>query len=390
MSFGIKKKIRNILIAPLFFVRNFLHFCVLKSKKNKEDFRNNDILIIRTDQIGDFLLFAPSFDLIKKKFPESKLVFVGNSCLKDLVSHYESIDEFIPINFKKFKINLLYFWKTINFLKKLNFKSVLYPVYSRSREGDEISSLVFSEEKIAFDGDCCNLSNSLKIINNKFYTKLIKSKHSWLTEIDRNKEFLNFLDIETSKYLTYFNPTLEEISEAKKIIKELNLEENNFVVIFPSAGWHGRVWPFEKFSKIIKLLRDNNFQVVLAGGPKEFFIEEKINYFLDQPIISLIGKTGSRLGVLAAIFSLGRLYFGSDTGPAHLARAVSCPALVILGGGHFGRFFPYGDLEKCQIINKNMSCYNCNWLCIYSQIKCINNIEVNDVWLKIKNMLDIK
>ena len=389
MSFSIKKKIRNILIAPLFFVRNFLRFYVLKSKNNKKELKNNDILVIRTDQVGDFLLFAPSFDLIKKKFPDSKLVFIGNSCLKDLVSHYKAIDEFIPINFKKFKINLLYFWKTINFLKKINLKLVLYPTYSRSREGDEISSLVYSKEKIAFDGDCCNLSKSLKIKNNKFYTKLIKSKHSWLTEVDRNKEFLNFLDIETSEYRTYFNPTPEEIFEAKKIIKELNLEENSFVVIFPGAGWCGRIWPFEKFSKIIKLLRESNFQVVLAGGPKEFFIEEEINYFLDQPVKSLIGKTGN-LGVLAAIISLSKFYFGSDTGPAHLARAVSCPSLIILGGGHFGRFFPYGDLEKCQIINKNMSCYNCNWFCIHSQVKCINNIEVDDAWLKIKNMLDVK
>lgn len=390
MSFGIKKKIRNILIAPLFFVRNFLRFYVLKSKNNKEELKNNDILIIRTDQIGDFLLFAPSLDLIKKKFPESKLVFIGNSCLKDLVSHYESIDEFIPINLKKFKINLLYFWKTINFLKKLNFKLVLYPAYSRSREGDEISSLVFSEEKIAFDGDYCNLSKSLKINNNKFYTKLIKSKYSLLIEIERNIEFLDFLNIETKNYSTYFKSTSNEIFEAKKIIKELNLDEGNFVVIFPGAGWRGRIWSFEKFSKIIKLLRKNNFQVVLAGGPDEYFIEEGINNFLDQPVKSLIGKTNGGLGILAAIISLSKFYFGSDTGPTHLARAVSCPSLVILGGGTFGRFFPYGDLEKCQIVNKNMPCYNCNWLCIYSQVKCINDIEVEDVWLKIKNMLDIK
>lgn len=389
MNLLIKKKFKTLLKLPFLLTHNFLYFIFLNNRKSTKN-GINSILVIRTDKIGDFLLFAPSFDLLKQKYPKSKIVFIGNECVKELVPHYNSIDEFIPINIWKFKTNLFYFYKIIIFLKKLSFELVLYPAYSRTKEGDEIVSLVSSSEKIAFNGNFSNLSSDFVKKNNIFYTKLINSNHLSLPEIDRNKDFLNFLGIETKNYKTYFKFSEEELLNAKNIIHDLELIEGRFVIVFPGAGWPGRIWNFKNFSEIIKRLRNNNFEVVLAAGPKEYYIEQKINNFLDFPVKSLVGKTDNKFGTLGAIMSLSKLYFGSDTGPAHLARAVDCATLIILGGGNLNRFFPYGDPEKCQIIKKELPCYGCDWACIHSTIRCIEEIQVEDVWNKMKIILDIK
>ncbi|MCK5215187.1 MAG: hypothetical protein KAR05_07540, partial [Candidatus Omnitrophica bacterium] len=51
-----------------------------------------------------------------------------------------------------------------------------------------------------------------------------------------------------------------------------------------------------------------------------------------------------------------------------------------MGGGHFGRFYPYGDKKDNRIVFKRLDCYYCNWICKYPEVKCLNEIEVDEVW----------
>jgi len=54
-----------------------------------------------------------------------------------------------------------------------------------------------------------------------------------------------------------------------------------------------------------------------------------------------------------------------------------------MGGGHFGRFFPYGNLKKNRVVYRKMDCFACNWQCKFSTVKCIEEISVDLVWQEI-------
>ena len=98
-------------------------------------------------------------------------------------------------------------------------------------------------------------------------------------------------------------------------------------------------------------------------------------------LINLVGKTD--LLILAAVYEKSLMYVGNDSGLVHIAMAVGIPTVCIIGGGHLGRFYPYGD-EKMHIpVYYKMPCFGCNWKCIYPEIRCINNINVDNV---IKNI----
>ncbi len=57
----------------------------------------------------------------------------------------------------------------------------------------------------------------------------------------------------------------------------------------------------------------------------------------------------------------------NDTSGAHIACAVNTPSVVIVGGWHYDRFFPYHiedvkpDDKLPLIANTKMDCYFCNW-----------------------------
>ncbi|HIN76346.1 MAG TPA: glycosyltransferase family 9 protein, partial [Rhodospirillales bacterium] len=84
----------------------------------------------------------------------------------------------------------------------------------------------------------------------------------------------------------------------------------------------------------------------------------------------------------------------NDTGPAHLSIALGTPTVVILGGGHFGSFFPYPDtiaLDHVRFIYEKMPCYHCFWRChkraskfeVFPCISAVNEERVTDSVLEL-------
>ena len=136
-------KIINIIVNIIF----------LKEKKNK----NNDLIIIKTDNIGDYILFRNFLPIIRKtKDFKSKITLVANEAYKNLLNEFDKkfINQVILINRKKFLYNLIYRVKLLVKLRSSNYHSLICPIYSRDFFiCDWISNWIISNKKITFKGD---------------------------------------------------------------------------------------------------------------------------------------------------------------------------------------------------------------------------------------------
>jgi ADP-heptose:LPS heptosyltransferase len=63
-----------------------------------------------------------------------------------------------------------------------------------------------------------------------------------------------------------------------------------------------------------------------------------------------------------------------DTAGAHIACALDKPTVIILGGGHYGVFGPWGRSERQEWITHTVPCLNCNWVCHRNRTECIVDI----------------
>jgi ADP-heptose:LPS heptosyltransferase len=72
------------------------------------------------------------------------------------------------------------------------------------------------------------------------------------------------------------------------------------------------------------------------------------------------------------------LILTQETAALHIATALRKPVAGIVGGGHFGRFYPWGDPETSRPVQREMSCYGCNWHCKYQTMRCIQEIPPGD------------
>jgi ADP-heptose:LPS heptosyltransferase len=372
----------------LFYIAEFISLFI-----KKED-NSNKILIIRTDKIGDFIIFSPTIKYLKNLYPDYKLYLLADKEILPLIGFFPEIDIFIPLDVKKFQFNIFYYFKIFFQLKKMFFKKVFNPVYSRTITVDELVHIANSGEKIGFYGDN-NTPENIKKFYNKFYTNLISIKKysTSLSEADRYKEFLINLGYSEEKVMSlipHIEVGEEILKEAKIILKKCGWNGSKFVVVHPGAGYIYRIWPIERFQKAILFLKQKGYEIVLSGGKDEKWISELIKKNIPE-IIDLIGKVD--LKIMAGVLCLADFYFGSETGILHLAAAVGCPTLCVLGGGHFGRFFPYGDLNKNRIVyDKNMKCMNDNWECAkYNKNKtapCVEGIKIEDVLLELDNLIN--
>jgi hypothetical protein len=57
--------------------------------------------------------------------------------------------------------------------------------------------------------------------------------------------------------------------------------------------------------------------------------------------------------------------------------------IAIVGGGKYGKFFPYKEREDAFFISYPMKCIGCDWRCVDDSKSCLTNVTPELVYDKI-------
>jgi heptosyltransferase-1 len=121
--------------------------------------------------------------------------------------------------------------------------------------------------------------------------------------------------------------------ECDRWLKEHHAER--FVLLNPGAGWGAKQWPAERYGQVAKQLAQDGLKPVINVGPGEEEIARAVGGGVAETF------TGS-LTQLIALTRRARLFIGGDTGPMHLAAALSIPVVAIFGPTNPARNGPFG------------------------------------------------
>jgi ADP-heptose:LPS heptosyltransferase len=356
------------------------------------------MLLMKPEGIGDFLLFYPTLKYYLAKFSDYKIYFLASDrsleTVEDINNNLHLFSNVLVFDKKRFASNFFYRRKTCLDIYKYNFDLIVYPTSWREPKCDEIIRCAGAAKKIVFSGSGFYLDWEVSSAN-AIYEEIIQLPENLFTEIDKYKFFAKTIcEVEVD----YSKPGIDIFKDnrlsAVDILNEFNLSEKKFVVIFPGAANFYRVWPLDRFAEIIRLLLKKNIVPVVAGSKADNYLLLKIFDFLSveekYKIVNLCGRTS--ILTLGAILEKSLFYFGSETGALHLAAAVNCPTICLLGGGHFGRFFPYGDQHLNRVVyDLNMRCRNDDWACAQGDetrpAPCIEGIKLGDAVKEIEALL---
>ena len=361
----------------LFFASDLLY--LLSPKKTKT------ILIIKIDEIGDYILFRNFLEIVKNsnKYLEYQITLCANIVLKDVAIIFDQpfVKKFIFLDKKKFSSSAIY--RTI-FLMKMrvrHYNAVIAPSYSRDFfVHDEIVKHTKAKEKIGFDGDMIKTNEIRKKQSNQYYSTLYQSPNKYLFEFLRNKEFFSLL--------------LNQTVYLDKPYLNAGVEKGNYLIVFPGASVSYRRWSEANFARLIKKLSSKySHKIVIAGSNSDKSISKSItSRVANVSIENLVGKTS--LAQLINLISGASLLISNETSAAHIAVAVNTPTVCISNGNHYMRFAPYPKDIYDKIItlfpDEIMRANNNNKIAEKYSVKSdlnINKVSVNQVYQAVSTLL---
>jgi len=324
------------------------------------------VLWVRTDSIGDNVLAVSMLPHIRKKFEHASITVLCQEHIAELYEACPFVDNVVGFNRKIANEDAGYRNEIINRLGALKPDVSLNSVFSSEPITHIFATECGAGECIAIEGDLCNISAELRQKYNQSYTKLLPSAGEHKPELARHRDFLKGLGVDVPPLEPVVWTSQEDENFAKEFFRKNNLKLENTIALFPAAQHSTKVYPF--YHQILGSF--DGFNIVILGGSDARPLAKKICESLHGKCHDLTGKTSIRQ--MASILRCCRLYIGADSAGAHIACAVGIPNIVVLGGGHFGRFVPYSPLTS--VVCLPLDCYGCNWRCGYKRPHCVKDV----------------
>lgn len=325
-----------------------------------------NILVTRTDRLGDVILTLPLISEVKRIFTDSRVLFLVRRYVSDIVSNYESIDELIfeediPGLLKKYK-----FFKE----KKIDLIINVKPEFSLA--------LIFFLLRIKYRIGTGYRWYSF-LYNRKVYEhRKTSDKH----ESDYNLGLLKyFIDEVKSEKKFYFRYTDEERRILYEKLSDYNLSFNhNYIIVHPGSGGSAKDLPLEKFTGYVNNFLDEyeDYKVVFTGLENEKEVIEKIEKNIKKNKSSGIKNLAGKLNLreLMILIDNSKLFVSNSTGPIHIAGGLNKNIIGFYPNEkpmNETRWRPLGDnvtIIKPLIVSDDMS-----------------SIEVNEIMKATRNIL---
>lgn len=355
-----------------------------------------DVVVVRTDAIGDFLLWRGAAEQIARHYRSQnrRVVAVVNRLCAGLARDLGCFDDVWELDKEQFLHDDAYRLAFLSRLRRHGFAIALHPTLSREVWfGDSLLRWSGAPERIGSAGDCSNQLFWERWISNRWYSRLLSAavdphqRGYQIHELERHAEVLHGLEITSDPPASLLLPLpLPDLTEAPP---------RPYAILFPGASWVGRQWPLDRFAALAERLHQRTgWAIVVAGGPDDRPLAQAIQHHANVSVLDWTGKTS--LGGLATLLARSQMVICNETSAVHMATLAQVPTVCLVGGGHYGRFTPYplgetsAHLTRC--VAHLLPCFGCNWDCHRPHspsgpVACIAALSVDQLWAEVEPLL---
>lgn len=325
-----------------------------------------NILVVRTDRIGDVILSIPLAGVLKKNYPACKVSFLVKDYTKDLLFSNKFIDEILILKEEDGNVLINENVKMIK-EKKFDYAITVYPTFI-------ISLIVF------LSGIKNRIGTGYRWYSIFFNKKIYEHrKNAQKHELEYNLNLLSAVGIENIKQEQIeFNIHIDKLSRNKVLsyLSENGVDiKKPVIVIHPGSGGSSVDLPVSKLIELISSFNDEiKKQIVLTGSENEKQICKEIAV---DNVVNAAGKFN--LNELTALINETKIFIANSTGPLHIAAALGLNVIGFYPNNKVTsarRWGPYTD--KKFIFQPKTDCNDCKKeQCVNKN--CMNSIEIAKV-----------
>ena len=341
-----------------------------------------DLVLVRTDRIGDYVIWHDTIAAYKQRYPNKKVLLICNDSILTLAREESFFTEILCYNINKIKGSAKYAIGFINTLKTIEAEILINSIWERIWYADIFSMAIKAHHKIAI----APKKKTGKFVEyyNRNYDELIDCC-GYVSEIEADEGFAKKTIWQEYRYGNYLLAV-----KADKISVD-----SPYAVISFSTSTVKKNWPIDSFSHVIDIIPSKYKIVLIGAGAYDEVCAKKILEQVNSPdrITNYVGKT--TIPEMVSIISKASFVLGNDSAAVHIASATNVPSIAILSGTHYKRFLPYPSIVNLKysprvVINK-MNCFNCDYHCIFPDeepFECIKRISVEAVEEEVRKMID--
>ena len=327
------------------------------------------IIVRMPNWIGDLVMAIPVLSSLRKAYPSAKITAMCLRNIASLLHKHPDLDEIFQ--FDRGEIF------TRNTVKRDIVQKMRYGQYELGIVLPNSFSSAWLlwqggvKRRVGYEG---NLRNWL--LTDVIPRSIQQSGHHLVTTYQ-------LLLTSLSIHYEITSPTISldpvEIEYAKNIFRVYGIVEHSTVLGINIGAAYGsaKCWPANKFYLLAKKLLENHplIHLVFFGDQSLSDTVKKICSSLPKRAINLAGLTTLR--ELAAMISLCDGFLTNDSGPMHIADAVSTPLIAMFGSTCKDRTGPYSG---GTIIHKETACSPCFSRTCPIDFRCMEKISVQEVY----------
>lgn len=346
------------------------------------------ILVVRLDSLGDALLFTGALRWMREQYPGHEIVLVTSGRAAPIMARCPHVDRLVTIDAAAVAATgwlaqwRRFAWGTRIFRRR--YETVVHAIYSTEWMAHLICAWADAGRKLWFEGDCSSFEETLAFDAAEIYSDTLAvpvEQH----ELDKTVALLQCLSRTTEPQRDAILPEVQASEAERRAADELTREagERPQIALCAGARFSYKDWGHAKFAAVLDRLADarGSLDVYAIGGPEERTSFDAVASALTAGDRIRFNNLGGQLSVFESVELIRAcdLCIGNDTFGLHAAVAVKTPSLVVMGGGDFGRWSPWGPEADHRMVHHRMDCYGCKWHCIYDKIECLERITVDEV-----------
>lgn len=334
-----------------------------------------NILVVRTDRIGDVVLSLPMIPALRTRFPDANIAFLLRSYTRALADGQPGLDRILL--YDEHPGSLKPFGSMLAELRKDRFDAVVvtYPTFRLAR----LMYLAGIPIRVGTGYRWYSF-----LFNRRVYEhRKTAEKH----EAEYNLSLLRMLDCHPTdppKPGIVIGDDAER--RAAEILRNLGLDSRPFVILHPGSGGSARDWKPERFGALAARLANDGTAVLVTGGPGEEELVEGILAASEFTAKAL--PRNSPLGVLAAVIRRAVVFVANSTGPLHMAAAVGTPVVAFYPPIRQCSSDRWGPLTDRKVVFEPLSadCPRCKGGPCEAD-ECMDLISVEDVGNAVRSLM---
>lgn len=365
------------------------------------------ILIVRLDEIGDFVLSTPLIRELRRNAPDAWITLIVKPGVFNLAEKCPYVDEVLQFDrsirgdrhrrlrhyprviwhYRAIRLSMFRLWHRRIDLAisprrgEDTYHSTFLTYFSGARRRVGYSEHLTRNKAVQLQNMNCLLTDVLESPPDQH-------------EVHQNLNVLKHLGgiVDSDEVELWL--TDEDHVFAKKFIA------NNgggagvvWIAISPGTTVKQKAWPVDRFGRLAaRLINDYHCRILIVGGPEDQFLAEEIRQIAGNLVVNGVGRTTLRQ--TAALLSQCRLMITNCTGPMHIAAAMKTPVVELCCHPRSGspanvrspvRFGPWGT--RSIVVQPEKPLAPCTDGCQFMEPHCITQISEGDALSAIQIMM---